>query len=118
MLKFDIMFLRWSALSLVSYLLFRHIIDCDISNIVAKTHEGSPLPESRTLNDHEYIDRIDLTEVEKAEVIRHYSIIEKHIKVKDGCAIGAGYTTCMDVGFRAIDMFKALEHEVAHMRKA
>jgi len=31
--------------------------------------------------------------------------------VKPGCAIGVGYTTCMDIGFRAVDMFQALNKE-------
>ena len=44
-------------------------------------------------------------------MIREYSLRERAIHVKPGCAIGAGYTTCMDIGFRAVDMFKAMEKE-------
>ena len=50
-----------------------------------------------------------LTKAEEAALIREYSRIEREIKVAPGCAIGAGYTTCVDIIFRATDMFKAME---------
>jgi len=38
-------------------------------------------------------------------LIKDYSDREKTIKVKQNCSIGVGYTTCMDINFRAVDMF-------------
>lgn len=58
-----------------------------------------------------------MTEEEEAILIGEYSRMEKAIKVKPGCAIGAGYTTCMDINFRAVDMFAAIQSEVDDMLK-
>jgi hypothetical protein len=60
---------------------------------------------------------VKLTEDEEAQVIIEYSRIERGIKVPSGCAIGAGYTTCMDVNFRAVDMFQALHREYQELLK-
>lgn len=65
----------------------------------------------------EYYDKIVLTEDEEGQVIREYSRKERAIKVKSGCAIGAGYTTCMDIGFRAVDMFEAIRPDINRMLK-
>jgi hypothetical protein len=47
-----------------------------------------------------------LTEEEEAKMIKEYSRIERQIKVNsEKCAIGVGYTTCMDINFRAVDIF-------------
>jgi len=54
---------------------------------------------------------VTLSEEEEKRVIIEYSRIEKEIKVKKDCAIGVGYTTCMDINFRAIDMFQAMQKE-------
>ena len=37
--------------------------------------------------------------------------MERHseIKVKEGCTIGAGYNACVDVNFRAVDLFKSID---------
>jgi hypothetical protein len=51
-----------------------------------------------------------LTEDEEAALIREYSRRERDIKVnKSECAVGAGYTTCLDIIFRAADMFQAMQ---------
>ncbi len=58
----------------------------------------------------EYFDKIVLTEEEEAKLIREYSRTERLIKVNSSeCAIGVGYTTCMDINFRAVDMFQAIQ---------
>jgi hypothetical protein len=41
--------------------------------------------------------------------------MEREIKVKSDCSIGAGYTTCMDIGFHAVDMFKAISNELSQL---
>jgi hypothetical protein len=56
-----------------------------------------------------------LTEDDESHLIHKYAEMEQSIKVKEGCAIGAGYTTCMDINFRAVDLFKALEPEIKEM---
>jgi hypothetical protein len=58
-----------------------------------------------------------LSEEEEQEVIQNYSNIEKSIKVKDDCAIGVGYNTCMDINFKAVDMIKAMEPELRDVLK-
>ena len=58
-----------------------------------------------------------LTEDEEARVILEYSRIDRGIQVPSGCAIGAGYTTCMDVNFRAVDMLQALHQEYKELLK-
>lgn len=42
----------------------------------------------------------------------YYSDVEESIKPKEDCLIGAGYTNCVDIGFQAVDLFKALEPEI------
>ncbi len=56
-------------------------------------------------NYSQYFDKIVLTEDEEYNLIKDYSDREKTIKVKQNCSIGVGYTTCMDINFRAVDMF-------------
>lgn len=63
----------------------------------------------------EYYDKIVLTEEEESLLIKEYSRKERSVKVKNGCIIGVGYTTCMDIIFRAVDMFEEIEKEVAEM---
>ena len=53
-----------------------------------------------------------MTESESQEVIKRYAKEEKQIEAKPDCAIGVGYTTCMDVNFRAVDLFTAMEKEL------
>ena len=50
-------------------------------------------------------------------MILEYSRIDQEIEVPSGCAIGAGYTTCMDINFRAIDMLQALHREYKELLK-
>ena len=63
------------------------------------------------------VDKVVMTKSEEAGVIMDYARREMEIKVPDGCSIGVGYTTCMDRGFRAVDMFAALTPEIEALRK-
>ena len=53
-----------------------------------------------------------LTEPEETVIIQKYSELEKTIKTSTDCAIGAGYTTCIDMGFRAKDFFEVFGKEI------
>lgn len=54
-----------------------------------------------------------LTDEEELKIIKEYSREEQNIKVKPGCSIGVGYTTCMDINFRAVEMFEVMKGEFA-----
>jgi hypothetical protein len=56
-----------------------------------------------------YYDKLVLTEDDETIVIKKYAALEKSIEVKPDCSIGVGYTTCMDVNFRAVDLMKVIE---------
>ena len=49
-------------------------------------------------------ERILLSEEEENNLIRKYGEKEYSIKSSEDCAIGVGYTTCMDIGFSAVDL--------------
>ena len=75
------------------------------------------------VRDHEHefpidaFDKLILTEQEEEVVIRKYSNIEQEIKPRDDCAIGVGYTTCVDINFKAVDLFKAMNNEFNRLKK-
>lgn len=56
-------------------------------------------PQFSTSNHTEKMEYTILTEPEEEVIIRKYINIEKKIKPKSDCAIGVGYTTCIDIGF-------------------
>ena len=39
-------------------------------------------------------------------------MLDKEITTKSSCTIGVGYNNCEDIGFRAKDLFTALEKEI------
>jgi len=41
----------------------------------------------------------------------------QNIKVKDNCTIGAGYNSCVDVNFRAVDLFNSLGDYIKGLEK-
>ena len=51
-------------------------------------------------------EKILLSEQEETELIRRYAKIESDIITHEKCAIGAGYTTCMDVSFHAKELLE------------
>ena len=53
-----------------------------------------------------------LSEQEENDLIRKYGEKEYSIKSTDDCAIGVGYTTCMDIGFSAVDLINKLMPEL------
>lgn len=55
---------------------------------------------------------IVLTDEEENDLIRAYGEMEYAIQADQSCAIGVGYTTCMDIGFRAVDLIKALQPQI------
>jgi hypothetical protein len=58
-----------------------------------------------------------LTEQEERDLIRRYGELESGIKPAKDCSIGVGYTTCMDINFRAVDLFLSIEDEVNKLDK-
>lgn len=42
-------------------------------------------------------------------MIEKYGKLEKSIRAKEDCAIGVGYTTCVDTGFKAVELFKIID---------
>jgi len=42
--------------------------------------------------------------------------LEGAIKTKDDCLIGVGYNACIDVGFRAVNLFDALKPEITALQ--
>lgn len=111
--------LKWCSLTAVSFLYFRYLTLPDPviklpragHTLAEETHRStSPLSKGHH-HSHGSLDKIVLTEEEEADLIKEYSRMERKITVKPGCAIGAGYTTCMDIIFRAVDMFQAMEKE-------
>ena len=46
-----------------------------------------------------------------------YAKLDQEIQHQDTCRIGVGYTTCQDIGFKAVDLFKALEPELNQLSK-
>ena len=110
--------LKWLTLSCVGYLFLRFLshthTDYELGFSLKPAsigHRDSSVTISPDKDSYqEYFDKIVLTEEEEAELIREYSRIERQIKVNSAeCAIGAGYTTCMDINFRAVDMFQAMQ---------
>lgn len=63
------------------------------------------------------IGKVVLTEAEERKVIRRYAQMEHSIKPSDKCSIGVGYTTCMDIGFRAVDLFQAIQPQIEKLEK-
>lgn len=53
-----------------------------------------------------------MTEQEENDLIREYGELEYNIRASDDCAIGVGYTTCMDIGFRAVDLIQKLDKDI------
>lgn len=62
------------------------------------------------------MEKFVLTEAEEEVVIRRYGKLEQDIKPKDDCAIGVGYTTCTDIGFRATEIFQQLHDELEKLK--
>lgn len=56
-----------------------------------------------------------LSEEEQITLIKKYAALDMTVSPKADCAIGVGYNTCKDVGFRAKDLFAALEPELAEL---
>ena len=63
------------------------------------------------------MEKIVLTEQEENDLIREYGELEYNIKASDDCAIGVGYTTCMDIGFRAADLINKLQKGIIKKTK-
>lgn len=63
------------------------------------------------------INKVVLSEAEESKVIRRYAQLEHAIKPADKCSIGVGYNTCMDIGFRAVDLFQAIQPEIEEIEK-
>ena len=55
---------------------------------------------------------IHLSESETKSLLAHYGELEQNISPLPNCLIGAGYNNCRDLGFRAVDLFEALEPEI------
>jgi len=58
-----------------------------------------------------------LSRNEQHEVIKKYAHLDREIVLEESCRIGVGYTTCQDIGFRAVDLFTALEPELRNLTK-
>ena len=52
---------------------------------------------------------ITKNEVDKANLIKKFKEVDFSIFVSTDCKIGVGYNTCIDVNFRAADLFKRLD---------
>ena len=63
------------------------------------------------------ISKVVLTEAEERKVIRRYAQMEHSINPSEKCSIGVGYTTCMDIGFRAVDFFQAIQPQIEKLEK-
>jgi len=50
---------------------------------------------------------------EQESLIRSYAAKEKQITTSNDCFIGAGYNHCVDINFRAVNLFDALKSELA-----
>ena len=101
--------IKWTTLSLVVYLYSRYL---QSSSSIIQTITGH-FGEWDSIKS--YVDKIVLSETEEEALIKDYSAIERRIKVAPGCSIGVGYTTCKDIGFRAVDMFDTLKPELAEL---
>lgn len=106
--------LKWLTFSCVGYLYLRFLTHTHTNYELGFAlrpasmghRESSVTVNPDKDNYQEYFDKIVLTEAEEAKLIREYSRMERLIKVNSTeCAIGVGYTTCMDINFRAVDMF-------------
>jgi hypothetical protein len=106
--------LKWLTFSCVGYLFLRFLshthTDYELGFSLKPAsigHRDSSFTISPDKDNYqEYYDKIVLTEEEEAKMIKEYSRIERQIKVNsEDCAIGVGYTTCMDINFRAVDIF-------------
>jgi hypothetical protein len=51
------------------------------------------------------VNTLILSEEEEGHLIKRYAQMEKQITTLPDCAIGVGYNTCVDIGFRAVDLF-------------
>jgi hypothetical protein len=116
--------LKWLTLSCVGYLFIRFLThthtDYELGFSLRPTsigHRDSSITISPDKDSYQkYFDKIVLTEEEEAKLIREYSRIESQIKVNSKhCAIGVGYTTCMDIIFRAVDMFQAMQPQFQNL---
>lgn len=102
--------IKWSTLALLAYLYLRYLM-------TSQSILGSFRLQREDPHLSDIVDKVVLTKSEEASLIMSYARREKDIKVQDGCSIGVGYTTCMDIGFRAVDMFAALKAEVEALHK-
>lgn len=102
--------IKWSVLGLIAYLYIRYLVTSQ--SVLSHFRVSAEDPHLSDL-----VDKVVLSKSEEAAVIMSYARREREIKVQDNCAIGVGYTTCMDIGFRAVDMFAALRSEIEVLRK-
>ncbi len=98
--------IKWTTLSLVVYLYSRYLQSSTsiIQTITSHFGEWDSIKS--------FVDKIVLSETEEEALIKDYSARERKIKVAQGCSIGVGYTTCKDIGFRAVEMFDTLKPEL------
>ena len=74
----------------------------------------NPIKEIKTID---VVDKskINLSISEQNNLIRKYSSLDLLIKAKEDCFIGVGYSTCEDIGFRAKDLFAAIDQEIKEL---
>ena len=56
--------------------------------------------------------RIELKKSESDAILKYYGEIEKQITTTPDCLFGGGYNHCIDMGFRAMDLFKHLDKDI------
>ena len=61
-------------------------------------------------------ERISLKGKEAQALLKNLIKEGQAIRPSETCLIGAGYNTCEDYNFRAVDLFKALEGKMEHER--
>ena len=52
------------------------------------------------------------------KLLRQYQERDDAITPTEDCLIGVGYNTCLDINFRAVDLFKAIKPEIASLRES
>ena len=55
---------------------------------------------------------IELKKSESDAILKYYGEIEKQITTTPDCLFGGGYNHCIDMGCRAMDLFKHLDKDI------
>ena len=84
---------------------------------VDEEHCGNPLVDWLTLPT-DPATLITLTEKQKVDMLHRYAKLDEAITPKEDCLIGLGYNNCIDINFRAVELFEAISEEITTLQES